>query len=588
MMPLNPQEAGLPLRAGRRGRPFPLRLRSDPRAARRAEVAAALAPLLRARGATARHAAFSDGDARELCRAYDVAERMHRGQLRKSGAPYITHPLAVAMILAGMGMDTTTLVAALLHDTVEDTPYTLGEVRADFGEEVAVLVDGVTKLDGERWGDRREAETFRKIVLAAAADLRVLVIKLADRLHNLRTLGFQPAHKRARYATASLELLVPFAERLGIHALKRELDDLAFAHRDPGAHAATAAAAAQALRGAGATFGPALARLRESLAEHRLAANVSVRPRHLYAVHQDFGSAVVGLRPGEAARVLVVVDGDDRDCYIALGAAHAALRPCPGRVKDYIALPKFNMYQALHTRVISPDGDPLEVIIQSRAMHPVAEYGIVAHIRDAGDGAATADAVAGRRDLVWLSRLLAWQSDAASADFLDGLRTDLAVGHLAAFTPGGEIVALPAGASALDFAYALGTETGNHSIGALVNGRLAPLSAELRNGYVVEILTDPEGCPSADWLEIATTAPARVHIQLWLSHRRAEEAADLGRRRLVRALADRGVDLLTAEAHGESLSIARDLGYAEVDDMYAALGAGSLRLEDLLDRFAGA
>ncbi|HEX2313163.1 MAG TPA: TGS domain-containing protein, partial [Thermomonospora sp.] len=340
-----------------------------------------------------------------------------------------------------------------------------------------------------------------------------------------------------------------------------------------------------ALRGAGGAFGPALARLRASLADQGLSADVSVRPRHLYAVHQDFGGDVVGLRPCEAARVLIVVDGDDRDCYVALGAAHAALHPCPGRVKDYIALPKFNLYQALHTRVISPDGDPLEVIIQSRAMHPVAEYGIVAHIRDAGDGAATADAVAGRRDLVWLSRLLAWQSDAPSADFLDGLRTDLAGGNMAVFTPTGEIVALPAGATALDFAYAQGAETGDHSIGALLNGRLAPLSAELRSGYVVEILTDPEGCPSADWLDVATTAPARVHIQQWLSRRRAEEVSDLGRRRLVRALADRRVDLLAAEAHGETLAIARDLGYAEIDDMYAALGTGALPLDDLLARF---
>ncbi|WP_233358815.1 RelA/SpoT family protein [Thermomonospora amylolytica] len=564
--------------AARRGRAMLPWGGPGPQAARRAAVRSALAPLL-----AAHRAAFPAGDPRELCRAYDVAERMHRGQLRKSGAPYVTHPLAVAMILAGLGMDTTTLVAALLHDTVEDTPYTLGEVRADFGEEVAVLVDGVTKLDGERWGERREAETFRKIVLAAAADLRVLVIKLADRLHNLRTLGHVPEHKRRRYATASLELLVPFAERLGIHALKREMDDLAFAHRDPAAHAATAAAMRQALLGADAVFGPALRLLRGSLAEHRLDAEVSVRPRHLYAVHQDHAGDVAGLRPCQAARVLIVVDGGEQDCYVALGAVHAALHPCPGRVRDYIALPKFNLYQALHTRVISPDGDPLDVIIQSRAMRPVAEHGIVAHIRAAG--ADTAGTVAGRRDLVWLSRLLAWQSDATSAAFLDGLRIDLAGGNIAVFTPAGDVVALPHGATALDFAYALGTETGAHSIGALINGRLAPLSAELRSGYVVEILTDPEGSPTPDWLQVATTAPARVHIQSWLSGRQTEEAAALGRHRLARLLADHDLDLLTAEAHGTSLSIARDLGFTEIDDMYAAIATGSLPLDALLPRF---
>ncbi|MGH3387618.1 MAG: HD domain-containing protein, partial [Actinomadura sp.] len=367
------------------------------RPARLDTVQAGVEPLI-----AAHRAAYPRGDVHELRRAYDVAERMHRGQPRRSGAPYITHPLAVAMILAAMGMDTVTLVAALLHDTVEDTRYTLGEVRADFGEEVAVLVDGVTKLDGERWGERAEAETFRKIIVAAAADLRVLVIKLADRLHNLRTLGFQPPQKRERIATASLELLVPFAERLGIYVLKREMDDLAFAARDPESHQATQDAVTSALRSAPTALGPALHRLRSALTEHGVAAEVSLRPRHLYAVHQDLGTDLDGIRPSETCRILVLVDGDEQDCYVALGAVHAALHPVPGRVKDFIALPKFNLYQSLHTVVIGPDGDTLHEIIRSRMMHPVAEYGIIAHIREAGDGAATVDAVAGRRDLAWL------------------------------------------------------------------------------------------------------------------------------------------------------------------------------------------
>ncbi|TDD29382.1 bifunctional (p)ppGpp synthetase/guanosine-3',5'-bis(diphosphate) 3'-pyrophosphohydrolase [Actinomadura sp. KC06] len=541
-------------------------------------VRPALAPLL-----AAHRAAYPGADEAELLHGYEVAERLHRGQLRKSGAPYITHPLAVAMILAGMGLDTTTLVAALLHDTVEDTPYTLGELRAEFGEEVAVLVDGVTKLDGERWGDRAEAETFRKIVLAAAADLRVLVIKLADRLHNLRTLGFQPPHKRARIAKASHELLVPFAERLGIHVLKREMDDLAFAARLPEQHAATGEAVRQALREAGKAFAPATELIVAALAEHGVAARVQIRPSHLYAVHQSFGGDLAGLRPCEAARLLLLVDGAERDCYIALGAVHAALHPVAGQVRDFIAMPKDNMYRSLHTRVISPDGDPFEVIIRTEAMHPVAEYGIVAHIRDAGDDASTA--VAGRRDLVWLSRLLAWQSDAPSAEFLDRLRTDLAAGNVAAFTTDGDIVALPAGATALDFAYALNARTGDRCIGAVVNGRLAPMSVQVRSGNVVEILTDPAGFPSEDWLGIAATVTARVHIQQRLELRRAEEAADAGRRRLFRALARRDVDLLAAEAHGDSLAVARALGYSEINEMYAALDAGALALDDLLARF---
>ncbi|MBT2211105.1 bifunctional (p)ppGpp synthetase/guanosine-3',5'-bis(diphosphate) 3'-pyrophosphohydrolase [Actinomadura sp. NEAU-AAG7] len=563
---------------------LPLRRRA---AAGDGPVRAALAPLL-----SAHQAAHPGADQAELLRGYAVAERLHRGQLRRSGAPYITHPLAVAMILAGMGMDTTTLVAALLHDTVEDTPYTIGEVRAGFGEEIAVLVDGVTKLDGERWGERAEAETFRKIVLSAADDLRVLVIKLADRLHNLRTLRYQPEHKRARYAKASHELLVPFAERLGIHVLKREMDDLAFAARSPDAHAATGRAVRAALRDAGEAFGPAMRRVRRSLAEHGLRAAMRVRPSHLYAVHQSFRGRLAGLRPCEAARLLLVVDGSERDCYVALGAVHAALHPVAGQVRDYIAAPKDNMYRSLHTRVISPDGDPFEVIVRNRAMHPVAEYGIVAHVRDAADGASggTATAVAGRRDLVWLSRLLAWQSGATSAAFLDGLRADLAAdlaaGNVAALTARGEAVPLPAGATALDFAYAQGPAVGDRCIGAVVNGRLAPLSVQIRSGNVVEILTDPSGAPSEDWLDLAATVAARVHIRLGLARRRAEEAAEAGRRRLVQALAGRHVDLLAAEARGESLAVARALGYPETDAMYGALATGALCLDDLLARFA--
>ncbi|MFC9972952.1 RelA/SpoT family protein [Spirillospora sp. NPDC127200] len=567
--------ATVALRAPRGRLPLPLRRRTPIPDA----VGPAVAPLL-----AAHRSARPGADEAALLRGYEVAERMHRGQSRKSGAPYITHPLAVAMILAGLGMDTTTLVAALLHDTVEDTPYTLDELRADFGEEVAVLVDGVTKLDGGRWGERAEAETLRKIVLAAADDLRVLVVKLADRLHNLRTLGFQPPHKRRRIAEASHELLVPFAERLGIHVLKREMDDLAFAASDPEAHAATERAVRAALAGAGAAFGPALARLRPSLAEHEIAGRVSVRPSHLYAVHRALEGDVAGLRPCEAARLLLVVDGPDQDCYIALGAVHAALHPIPGQVRDFIALPKYNMYRSLHTRVITPDGDPVEVIIRTRAMHPVAEYGIVEHIRAAGP----AGTVTGRRDLVWLSRLLAWQSGAPSAEFLDGLRADLAEGTVAVLTASGELITLPAGATALDFAYALGTATGGRSIGALVNGRLAPLSAELRSGNVVEVITDPEGVPSAEWLDFAVTAAPRVHVQRWLAGRGAEEAADAGRRRLVRALATRRLDLLAVEARGGSLAVARELGYPGIDEMYAAVGVGSLGLDGLLARLVRA
>ncbi|MEO3784526.1 HD domain-containing protein [Actinocorallia sp. B10E7] len=494
-------------------RPSRLRLPVGPVFSRtpREPVQSAAEPLIAAFRAT--HPQADGPDIAELRRAYAVAERMHRGQLRKSGNPYITHPLAVALILAQLGLDRTCLVAALLHDTVEDTPYTLEEVRADFGDEVALLVDGVTKLDGERWSkEQAEAETFRKIVLAAAADLRVLVVKLADRLHNLRTLGAQPPHKRERIARATLELFVPFTERLGIHALKRDMDDLAFATLDPDAHTATRQAVHRELARAGPALGPVASLLRTALAEHRVCAEVQIRPRHLHSVHRSREGNLRGLRPSDATRLLVLVEGPPQNCYIALGAVHSALHPVTGRVKDHIAIPRFNLYRSLHTVVIGPEGDFLDVIIRTREMHEVAEYGIVAHVRQARNGRA-AEPVSGRLDLVWLARLLAWQSGAPSAEFLEGLRTDLAGGNIVCFTPRGAIVSLPRRATALDYAYALDPELGAHSIGALINGRLVPLSAEVKVGNVVEILTDPEAAPSPDWLAFVRTPQARVHIQ---------------------------------------------------------------------------
>ncbi|GAA3218144.1 RelA/SpoT family protein [Actinocorallia longicatena] len=525
-------------------------------------------------------------DPAELRRAYAVAERMHRGQMRKSGNPYITHPLAVATILAELGMDRTTLVAALLHDTVEDTAYTLGECRADFGDDVAALVDGVTKLDGDRWGkDRAEAETFRKIVLAGAADLRVLIIKLTDRLHNLRTLGFQPPHKREKIAHRTLDLLIPFADRLGIYVLKREMDDLAFATLDPDAHAATETAVREALTRAPLALGPCAALLRACLAAQRVRAEVKIRPRHLWSVHKSLDGDLDGIRPSEVTRLLVLVDGTDQDCYIALGAVHAALHPFSGRVKDYIALPRFNLYRSLHTVVIGPDGDLLDVIIRTRAMHEVAEYGVIAHIRQADSGKAKVDAVASRSDLPWLARLLAWEADVPSAGFLDSLRTDLAEGTIAVFTPEGVIMPLPQRSTALDFAYALDPETGEHSIGALVNGRLAPLSSEVKVGNVVEILTAPDAAPTADWLGFARTAKARAHIQRYLDGTRDDEDARDGRAAVSAALAEHDLDLLAAEAGGECLSIARDLGYPDVESLYGAVTTGAVPLTELITRF---
>ncbi|HEY9523606.1 MAG TPA: HD domain-containing protein [Thermopolyspora sp.] len=535
---------------------------------------------------------FRKADVAPLRRAYAVAERYHRGQFRKSGAPYVTHPLAVAMMLAELGMDTTTLIAALLHDTVEDTELTLSQVSAEFGDEVAVLVDGVTKLDGSKWGDRAEAETFRKMILIAADDLRVLVIKLADRVHNLRTLQYHPKReKRERIARASQELLVPLAERLGIYVIKREMEDIAFANLHPRDYERTRAAMAATAEARAAQLEPLMARLREALAEAKLKTVVLTRDRHLYSLHRDRLDPGTDddptLRAGDATRVTVLVDGAEADCYVTLGAIHGLWHPIPGRMKDHVALPKYNMYRSLHTTVLTPDGNILEVVIRTPQMHQVAEYGIISQIRDAaGTSGRTSREAASRPDLQWLRNLLAWQSHAPSSEFLDSLRVDLRSGGIVTFTPAGRPVPLPRGASAIDFAYAVDPDLGHRAIGAVINDRLVPLAAALGDGQVVQILTDadPGSGPSEAWLKSTRTGHARVHIQRWLSERRTETAALAGRRMIAESLAAVDISLLELEGDGTALDACVRLGYRTLEDLYAAVAANSVTVDDLTGR----
>lgn len=542
----------------------------------------------------AHKAFFPKADVRLLRRAYAVAERYHRGQTRKSGAPYVTHPLAVALILADLGMDTTTLVAALLHDTVEDTDLTLGQVHAEFGEEVAVLVDGVTKLDGSKWGDRAEAETFRKIILSAADDLRVLVIKLADRVHNLRTLRFHPnPQKRERIARASLELLVPFAERLGIYVFKREMEDVAFACLRPEEHERTRDAVAGSAADRAARLEPLMAQLRTALDASHLNVRVITRDRHLYSLHKDHRTPPISpAEPpgvGEATRITVLVDGVAADCYVVLGAIHGLWHPLPGRMKDFIALPKYNMYQSLHTSVVTAGGDVLELAIRTPQMHRVAEYGILGQIQDAAHASEVqARQAAHRADLQWLRNLLAWQAHAPSAEFLDSLRVDLRSAGIVTFTPAGEVVPLPAGATAIDFAYAQDPDTGHQAIGAITNGRLAAMTAPLEDGQVVEILTgsDAESGPSEEWLEATRTGRARVHVAQWMADRRTETAGLAGRRMLAEALVACQMNLLDLEGDGTMLQRGTELGYPNLETLYAAVAANAVTVAKLIEQLA--
>ncbi|MCP9943983.1 HD domain-containing protein [Streptomyces somaliensis] len=476
-----------------------------------------------------------EADLAVLRRAYELAESSHRGQFRKSGEPYITHPLAVTLILAELGAETTTLTASLLHDTVEDTEVTLEEVREQFGEEVAYLVDGVTKLEKVDYGAAAEPETFRKMLVATGDDVRVMSIKLADRLHNMRTLGVMRPEKQARIAEVTRDVLIPLAERLGVQALKTELEDLVFAVLHPAEYERTRAlvaenaAAGDALR---AVAGDVHAVLREA----GIPAEVLVRPRHFVSVHR------VGLKRGELrgtdfGRLLVLV-GEDADCYAALGELHTCFTPVVSEFKDFIAAPKFNLYQSLHTAVATPDGAVAEVLVRTHRMHRVAEAGVVAL---GNPYAAPADGPDPAEDEEradptrpgWLSRLLDWQRSAADPDtFWTSLRADLAQdGEITVFLPGGGTLALPAGATCVDAAYEQYGAAAHACVGARVNGRLATLGTALRDGDTVQpLLAEETGSgPSPDWLEHARTPTARIAIDRWLSthpHDTGAPAAD--------------------------------------------------------------
>jgi len=533
---------------------------------------------------------FPGADAGLVRRAYGVADHWHAGQTRKSGAPYITHPLAVALLLAEIGMDTTTLVAALLHDTVEDTGLTIGEVKAEFGAEVAVLVDGVTKLDGARWGDHAEAETFRKMILAASIDLRVLVIKLADRVHNLRTLGFHgKREKRERIARASMELLVPFAQRLGLYVYQRELEDLSFATLAPQAHERVAALVRETAPARESALDGLIAGAQAELAAVGVRASVEVRARHLFSIHRDLpggsggwlsGAGVpagaAALRPTDAARVVVVVDGPETDCYVALGALHGRWHPVEQRFRDYISMPKYNMYRSLHTAVLA-DGEPVGVLIRTPAMDRIATYGVAARIREAGgkDGRVGAD-VAREADLDWLDRLLAWQPLAAPDDFLDGLRADLSAGGIVVFTTAGTPVKLPTGSTAVDFAYTVSPATAGSAVGVLVNGMRKSMENRLAHGQVVDLIEGPYADPPESWLAAARSGQARTHLKAAIAQRKAEDAASLGRAAAADELAARGAELRDLEDDGTAFSACRRLGYTDLDALYEAVGRKEL------------
>ena len=528
-------------------------------------------------------------DIRPIDRAYEVAAHWHAGQMRKSGDPYITHPLAVTTILAELGMNTDTLCAALLHDTVEDTAYTLDELRTEFGDEVAALVDGVTKLERVKYGEAAEAETVRKMVVAMARDIRVLVIKLADRLHNMRTLRYLPREKQERKSREVLEIFAPLAHRLGMNTIKWELEDLAFATLYPKRYDEIARMVSDRAPERELFLQDVVEEVKIDLREAKIKARVTGRPKHYYSVYQKMIARNVGFDEiYDLVGIRVLVDSV-RDCYAALGTIHARWNPIPGRFKDYIAMPKFNMYQSLHTTVIGPEGKPVELQIRTWGMHRRAEYGVAAHWKYKEEslvpgGRSGASATS---DMVWLRQLVDWQRETADpAEFLESLRFDLGAAEVYVFTPKGQVIALQQGATPVDFAYAIHTEVGHRCIGARVNGRLVALESTLDNGDTVEIFTSkaPDAGPSRDWLGFVKSARARNKIRHWFSKERREAAAETGKSAIARAMRKQGLPLQRMATGDALLAIATEMRFSDLSALYAAVGEGHVSAQSVVSK----
>jgi GTP pyrophosphokinase len=525
-----------------------------------------------------------------LQKAYEVAEERHADQLRRSGDPYITHPLAVANILAELGMDTTTLVAALLHDTVEDTGYAMEALTADFGEEVAHLVDGVTKLDKVALGTAADAETIRKMIIAMARDGRVLVIKVADRLHNMRTMRFLPPEKQARKAHETLEVIAPLAHRLGMATVKWELEDLSFAILHPKKYEEIVRLVADRAPSRDIYLAKVRDEINSALNAMKINASVEGRPKHYWSIYQKM---IVKGRDFDDIHDLVgvrILCDEIRDCYAAVGVVHSLWQPIAGRFKDYIAQPRYGVYQSLHTTVVGPEGKPLEVQIRTEEMHKTAEYGIAAHWRykeSKGRNVPHPHAAAEIDDMAWMRQLLDWQREAADpGEFLEALRYDLAVQEIFVFTPKGDLITLPTGSTPVDFAYAVHTEVGHRCIGSRVNGRLVALERKLENGDQVEVFTSkaPNAGPSRDWQTFVVSPRAKAKIRQWFAKERREEALEAGKDAIAREVRRSGIPLQRLMNAESMASLARELRYTDVSALYTAVGEGHVSARHVVQR----
>ena len=518
-----------------------------------------------------------------IVRAYEMAATAHQGQMRKSGEPYITHPTAVATICARYGMDETTVIAALLHDAVEDTGVTLEDVEAEFGKDAADIVDGVTKLDRLHFDSKQaqQAATMRKMLVAMSDDIRVLVIKLADRLHNMRTIAAIPPAKQERTAQETLDIYAPLANRLGMGEVKQQLEDLCFASLHPKRYAEIDDMVATRAPERELYLTQVAEEIRQRLAHERIPAEVTGRPKHLWSIYEKM--VVRGKEFDEIfdlVGVRVVVDSV-KDCYAALGSIHAIWSPVQGRFKDYIAMPKYNLYQSLHTTVIGPQGKPVEVQIRTKEMHGRSQWGVAAHF-SYKEGESIDDAT-------WLSRMIDWQQELSDpGEFMANLKIDLDQDEVFVFTPKGAVVTLPAGATPIDFAYTIHTEVGHRCVGARVGGRLVPLDTKLTSGDTVEIFTSKvEGSgPSRDWLDIVATRSASSKIRQWFSRERREDALETGRDDLIRAIRREGLPVQKIMASPLMSEIAHELSYESLDALTTAIGEHHISPESVAGRIS--
>ena len=521
-----------------------------------------------------------------LQRAYTLAEQAHKGQSRLSGEPYVTHPVAVAGILADLGLDADTLVAALLHDTVEDTDVTREQLSEQFGVHVAKLVDGVTKLGKIHVHSREQAqaENIRKMLVAMAEDIRVVLIKLGDRLHNMRTVGAHTEERRLRISRETLDIYAPLAHRLGIWQIKGELEDLAFAQLDPDNYHAVAAKVSKASQERGTFISDVTEILQSEFERLGINAEISGRPKHIFSIHDKMARSHKDFDEIYDLIALRILVDTIKDCYGALGTVHSRWKPIPGRFKDYIAMPKGNGYQSLHTTVVSHTGEPMEVQIRTQEMHITAEYGIAAHWHyKEGAQQTRFDERYG-----WLRLLMDWQKEVVDAEtFVDTVRVDIFQDEVFVFTPKGDVRSLPQGSTPVDFAYRVHTDVGHHCIGAKVNSRMVPLDYHLQNGDIVEVLTTKGAhAPSRDWLNFVKTSSAREKIRSWFKKERREENVQKGREQLDKEFRRLRQQALNSLKEERLLELAEDFKFHTIDDFLAAVGYGDVSARGVVLRYS--